>query len=47
MSSKKSSHQFKKIRQEKFAKHQDVINKTRKLDRFLCKVCKNYQTLFF
>ncbi|KAL4098683.1 hypothetical protein QTP88_023234 [Uroleucon formosanum] len=38
MFSKKSGHQFKKIRQEKLAKQEDVLNKTKKLDGFLCKL---------
>jgi len=41
MSSKKSGHQFKKIRQEKLAKQEDVLRKTKKLDDFLCKVYSN------
>lgn len=41
MSSKKSGHQFQKIRQEKLAKQKDVLLKTKKLDGFLCKVCSN------
>lgn len=41
MSSKKSGHQFQKIRQVKLAKQKDVLLKTKKLDGFLCKVCSN------
>lgn len=41
MSSKKSGHQFKQTRQEKLAKQADVINKTKKIDGFLCEVCSN------
>jgi len=41
MFNKKSGHQFKKIRQEKLAKQEDILNKTKKLDGFLCKVCSD------
>ncbi|KAL5237056.1 hypothetical protein ACI65C_004466 [Semiaphis heraclei] len=37
MFSKKSGYQFKKIRKEKLAQQEDVLNKTKKVDGFLCK----------